>query len=245
MLLSSSWTARAAAAVGVLAATVALSGCSGSSSAGKQAGGSGSPTPSATATTLSLDKAKALAAAAVLTSADLPGYTSKPQTHDASDDATEKQVEACIGLTEPHYVTRNIGMAYSKGTDEIDSSADVVESTAVAQQQLHGLLSSKAPTCFIRTLKTALGSSGITFVSGSAKRVPLTVAGSDGAFGFRLAVVAKAQGRTINITGYETGSLVGQVEIDVTLISVGPSSVTLADVTALATKATARVRSAY
>ena len=245
MHLSSSWTARAVA-LGVLTATVALSGCSGSSSAGKQGGGSsGSPTPSATATTLSLDKAKALAAAAVLTSADLPGYTSKPQTHDASDDATEKQVEACLGLTVPHYVTRNLGTSYSKGTDEIDSGADVVESTAVAQQQLQGLLSSKAPTCFIRTLKTALASAGITFVSGSAKRVPLTVPGSDGAFGFRLAVVAKAQGRTINITSYETGSLVGQVEIDVTLVSVGPSSLTLADVTALATKATARVRSAY
>jgi hypothetical protein len=244
MLCSFSWTARAAG-IGVVAAAVALSGCSGSSSAGKQAGGpSGSPTPSATATTLSLDKAKALAAAAVLTSADLPGYTSKPQTHDASDDATEKQVEACLGLTVPHYVTRNIGTSFSKGTDEIDSSADVVESAAVAQQQLQGLLSSKAPTCFVRTLKSALASSGITVVSGSAKRVPMTVAGSDGAFGFRLAVVAKAQGRTINITGYETGSLVGQVEIDVTLISVGPSSVTLGDLTALTTKATARVRAA-
>jgi hypothetical protein len=104
--------------------------------------------------------------------------------------------------------------------------------------------SSKAPACLEKVLRSVLGSSGATVDSFSAKPVPVSVAGSDGGFGYQMAISTSSQGQRLTLTGYEIGTLVGQVELDLSVIASAASDVTLADTTALMSTATARVRAA-
>lgn len=231
---------RSVATVAVACATLVLAGCGGSSSP-STAKPKASPTP----TPLTTAKAQSLAAAGILTSADLPGYASKPQTHDATDTANDKKMQDCLGLPMPTYLTRNFGTSFTKGTVEFDSSADVASSVSGATTQLTALKGPKAATCFEQVVKEALAGAGVTAKSATATPVPMTVPGSDGSFGYQLAVTARAQGQTIKVTGFEVGSLVGQVEIEIGAITFGTGSISLDQTTALLTKVTGRVKAAY
>ena len=204
-----------------------------------------STTPTAsTPVALTLAKAKILAAAAVLTDADLPGYAAKAQGHDATNVAFDAKMATCLGVTNPTYLTRNFGTAFSKGGVEIDSSADVATSAANAKTQLAGMTSSKAPTCLKSQLTAAFASSGLTATSFSAQPVSVTVPGRDAAFAYRIVLAATVQGHKIEIRGFITGSLVGQVEVSLAVLVPSATPVTLEQTTALQTKTTARTKAA-
>jgi len=164
---------------------------------------------------LTLEKAKILAAAAVLTEADLPGYTTKAQTHDASSDVLDAKMATCLGVTASTYLTRNFGTVFSKGDLEIDSSADVATSIAEAKKQLAEMTNSKAPACLKSQLTAVLASSGFTVTSFSAQHAPVKIPGSDVAFMYTMALTGTVQGRNIELRGFNAGSLVGQVEVGV------------------------------
>ena len=226
----------------VVIASTLLGGCGGSSGGSKE---HNAASPSATSTSLSAAKAKTLAAAGVLTEADLPGYTAKPQTHDASDDASDALMQRCLGLSKQSYLARNFGTAFTKGTDEIDSSADVASSPDEAHAELQAIGSSKAPGCFKQVLTKLMASNALTVKSITTTKAQATVQGSDGSFGYLLDMTATTRGQTVRLQGYEVGALVGQVEIDVTSIAVGGAGgVTLSQVLSLAGIAAKRVRSA-
>lgn len=221
-----------------LAAT--LGGCGGSSK--------GSPvtktSPSPTAAPLTAATAKALAAAGVLTKADLPGYTTAAQEHDASDDQTDAALAACLGVPTPTYLARDFGTAFTKGELEIDSSVDIATTAAAAKDELTAYTSAKAPTCVKQTLTAVLAKSGITVTSFTATPQPVTVSGSDTSFGYALTLAGTTQGQTINLSGYEAGALVGQAEVSLSTIASSQDAITLPQVTALLTTAVGRVRAA-
>ena len=230
-------------AFALIVAIALATGCGGSSGGPKATNGS---TPSSSPTSLSVTKAKMLATAGVLTEADLPGYTAKPQTHTATDDETDALMQRCLGLPVQSYLTRNFGTAFTKGTDEIDSSADVASSVDIGRSELQAIGGDKSPGCFKQVLAKLMATHGLAVKSITATKVPATVPGSDGSFGYLLDMTATSSGQTLRLRGYETGSLVGQVEIDVTSIAVGGTgSVTLDRVLALAGIAVHRVRAAY
>ncbi len=227
-----------------LCAAVALTGCGGSSSQPSTTSTTASAKAAVTPVALTLEKAKFLAAAAVLTETDLPGYTTKAQAHDASNDELDAKMATCLGVTASTYLTRNFGTAFSQGELEIDSSADVATSTADAKKQLADMTSSKAPDCLKSQLTAALASSGFTVTSFSAQHAPVTIPGSDAAFIYTLALTGTVQGRNIELRGFNAGSLVGQVEVGVSVFAPTATTFTLEQTTALLTKATERTRAA-
>jgi hypothetical protein len=224
-------TALALAATAVL---VLSAGCGGSS---KKA--SSSPTPLTTA------KAQALATAAVLTEADLPGYKAEKQSHDAEDEAFDTRVATCLGLAKPTYLARDFGTAFTKGSLEIDSSADVAPSAAAGLIELQALTGSKAEGCLKAEFTTLIAASGGTVKAFTLTPMTINVPGADAVFGYKLDFAANAGGQALSFTGYDVGSLVGQVEIDVTVIdSSGSSSFGLDQAVALLSKVTDRTKAA-
>lgn len=227
-----------------LCAAVALTGCGGGSSQSTTSTRSSAATATPTPVALTLAKAKTLAAAAVLTDADLPGYATNAQTHKASNDQLDAKMDICLGVTAPTYLTRNFGTAFSKGDLEIDSSADVATSTADAMKQLAGMTSSKAPDCLKSQLTAALASSGFTVTSFSAQHPSVTIPGSDAAFIYMIALTGTVQGRNVELDGFNAGSLVGQVEVGMSVFAPSATTFTLEQTTALLTKATERTKAA-
>gem|GEM_PF-3374907 len=227
-----------------LCAAVALTGCGGNSSQPSTTSTTASAKAAVTPVALTLEKAKILAAAAVLTEADLPGYTTKAQTHDASNDVLDAKMATCLGVTASTYLTRNFGTAFSKGELEIDSSADVATTVAEAKKQLAEMTNSKAPACLKSQLTAVLASSGFTVTSFSAQHASVTIPGSDVAFMYTMALTGTVQGRNIELRGFNAGSLVGQVEVGVSVFAPSATSFTLEQMTALLTKATERTKAA-
>lgn len=225
-----------------LCAAVALTGCGSSQSTTSTTSSAATAAPTPVA--LTLTKAKVLAAAAVLTDADLPGYATNAQTHKASNDELDAKMATCLGVTAPTYLTRNFGTAFSKGDLEIDSSADVATSTADAMNQLAGMTSSKAPDCLKSQLTAALASSGFTITSFSAQHPSVTIPGSDAAFIYMIALTGTVQGRNVELGGFNAGSLVGQVEVGLSVFAPSATTFTLEQTTALLTKATERTKAA-
>lgn len=224
-----------------VSATALVAGCGG----GDKTSSTPSSSPSAsTAAAVTSDQTKAASDAAVLTAADLPGFTAATQTHDPSDDANDAKLATCLGVPTPTYLSRNFGTAFTKGDLEIDSSADVAQSVEAAKVQLAGFTSAKAPDCIKSVLSDLFASSGSTITSFSAKPLPVTIAGSDASFGFTFEFSATEQGQSIQLSGYELGSLVGQVEIDVEGFGTPATPATTDQGITLLTTATGRAKAA-
>jgi hypothetical protein len=150
-----------------------------------------------------------------------------------------------MGLPTPaHYLARNFGTAFTKGTEEADSSADVATSAAVARQDMQALTGPKAAPCFKQQIGPALSADGLTVKSFSAQLVAVHVAGADASFGYNYAIDATASGHPVQIRGFEIGALVGQVEIDLTVIGTPPLSISLAQGQRLAATSVSRLKAA-
>jgi len=228
---------------GLLAAGIAVgvAACGGSSSNGNSAA---SPATSHSPAALTAQEAKSLAAAAILRAADMPGYTAKPGTHDASDASSEAAEQRCLGLPPQQFRARDFGTMFTKGDLEVDSSADVASSVQDARQQLAAITGSKAKACLKQTIDALVHSSGGTVRSFSAQLVPVTIADADAAFAYRLSVQAAFNGQAVTIGGYEVGTLVGPVEVDTQSNGTAPLAQTLAQIEHLAQISTTRERAA-
>ncbi len=220
-------------------ALLALTGCSGGSSVSSK---TAAPTP--TATPLTATAAAAQAKAAILTTADLPGYAATKQTHDAGDDANDAKLATCLGVPAPTYLARDSGTSFTKGEVEVDSSADVAKTAAAGKAELAAFTGATAPGCLKDVLSSVVGASGLTVTTFTAEPQTVTVVGSDAAFGYKLAFTGTTQGRTIEFSGFETGALVGQVEVSVSVIASAASRYPLANAVGLLTTAVGRVKTA-
>jgi hypothetical protein len=170
-------------------------------------------------------KAKKLARAGVLTAADMPGYTGTRNPYDPTDAADDKAFYACLGAKVPTYVARNRGASYEKGPRSMDSSSYVLPSVKAAKADLKASTSAKVPGCMKQALKRSVEREGATVRSVTVKKVPVTVAGADGAFAYRIVLDAQVDDILIRIAGFQVGVLVGQTEISLSPTVVnGPPS---------------------
>ena len=144
----------------------------------------------------------------------------------------------------PTHTPRPAGTAYSNGDPATDPSADVAASIADATNQPGNRTSSTAPDCRKAQLTAAFAGSGFTVTSFSAQPVSVTIPGSDAAFVYTMAVAGTVQGRNIEVYGFSAGSLVGQVEVGVSVFAPSATTFTLEQTTALLAKATERTRAA-
>jgi hypothetical protein len=188
-------------------------------------------------------EAKRLAAAAILTKADLPGYTAKAG-EDSEDEAADKKIYGCLGVAKPKYLTRDWGRAFTKGDLEIDSSADVVESVSAAEKEIHAFKNPAATACVKDQFTGLFAGTGAQVTKLTVDPVKPTVAGADDAFGFRLSITLSGPGGTAEMTGLIIGTLVGPVEISVASFQTGSDSFTLKKAEALAAISTRRVKAA-
>jgi hypothetical protein len=226
---------QAALAVVATALLVLTAACSSDS---KKSSG---PTP----TPLSTPQAQALASAAVLTAADMPGYKAEPETHDADDQASEDRVVTCLGLGKPSYLARNFGTSFSKGTLEVQSSADVAHSAAQARTELAALTGSKAEGCLKAEFAQLVSGSGGSITKFELTPIEVSVNGADDTFGYKLEFSASAAGQTLTFSGFDLGALVGQVEVDIQVFdSSGTPGLTTDQAEALLQKVTDRTKAA-
>jgi hypothetical protein len=229
---------------GLIAAGIAVGVAACSSGSSSNAHSASTPTTSHSAAALTVQEAKTLAAAAILRDADMPGYTAKPGTHDATDVRSEAQEQRCLGLPPQQFRARDFGKEFTKGDLEVDSSADVASSVADGKQQLAAITGSKAKGCLKQALDAIVAASGGTVRSFSANLVPATIADADAAFAYQLSVQAAFNGQAVTIAGYEVGTLVGQVEVDTQATGTAPLPLTLAQAEHLAQISTSRERAA-
>lgn len=223
-------------AVGAAALLSLLTACGGSAK---------TSSPNRTPAPLTAEKGQALATAAVLTGADMPGFTPKKQTHDASDVASENRITSCLGRGTPTYLARDFGTSFTRGRLEVDSSADVAQGSAAARADLAAITGSKAKGCLETEFGSLLSTSGATLTSFSLTPETIVVPGSAAAFAFKIAIAGTAGGQRLNIRGYQVGCLVGQVEIDVDVIDFsGSAAFTLDQAVALLKTVTDRTKAA-
>lgn len=218
-------------------ALLLIAGCGGGSSPKVTASPAPSPTP------LTAAQAKTLAAAGILTAADLPGYEVAPGEGESEADA--KKLAACLGITHTPYLAVDNGRTFTKGDLEISSSVDVATSAVEAKAELAGYDSAKGVTCGKQQIAAFFTEEGLTVKTLNITRTPISVPGADGSFAYTLDVSATSPGGTIAARqGYQLGSLVGQVEIGLSVFSQGAPAVSLTEATALLVKAVERVKAA-
>ena len=220
----------------VVCFALALSGCGGGSSAKHSTTPTPSPTP------LTAAQAKVLAAAAVVAAEDLPGYKAEIQKTDPSDAASTAALDRCIGVPVTTYLAEDPGKAYTLGPLEIDSSGSVVTTAAMAKGEVDALIS-KGQAC----IKTAiLDGQGSDLSKAAVTITPqtLTVPGADEAFVYDIILTGESQGHAVALSGSEAGALVGQTEIQISTFGEAHSGLSVDELTALLTKAVARVKAA-
>ena len=220
----STTTLTLALAVGLVA------GCSGSGSG--SGGGTSQPKPTAAAPALTVTEATAAAAAINLTAADLPGYTGKPAAAKTAQDKADAAAFAhCYGGVDPALNVLDVASDdFAKGQalsmQQVSSSVAFVRTAAEGHQDLTAVQSPAAAGCVKDYVGKAVASAaGKDLTVASTEVAPLTPAevaasGTDGAFGYRITVTAKASGLTVPFYVDLLGCLKGRTETTLTVLSV-------------------------
>ena len=192
--------------------------------------------PSATAeAALSAAEAEALAKASLLTSADLPGYTSTPAltSEDPEEEAAEAELEECVGVQSPDYLAEESSPDFSKGelpaAVEVSSEVSVVKTADEGKADLEAFLSDKALACFEsffdKALQAEVGAdSGITFGEATVTRRSISRPdAADESFALRLSTSVEAGGQSFPVVVDIAGALVGRAELSLLSSSFGGS----------------------
>jgi hypothetical protein len=144
-------------------------------------------------------KATALAKAALPRAADLPGWHAVPPRPDSPGDAAfDRRLNECMGrIPTPDAATAQA--SFAKGPERIDAGVDVVGTLAQADGDLADLRNPAFRDCLVR----ALALPGTVRVS--ARHVPVTVRGSDGAAAIVLEAANGARSAAVVLVGARVG----------------------------------------
>ncbi len=210
--------------------------------------------PAGAAAALTKPQAKAIANVAVVMQKDLPKqYFTPPRSANEPDRKDERAFYKCLGIAEPSYLGRNVGMKFlyadkvgspEATTLEVDSKADVVDSVDAAVANQQKLRTAKAVSCYRERLVKAISRN----LRGTPKAVAVelleaTVAGADEAWAYRVTFTISSGGRDVSGNGYVLGARVGQALLTVAYTGSG-KDFALDEVTALAAKPVARAQQA-
>jgi hypothetical protein len=203
--------ALATVALGALA-TVAACGGGGSSTA---------PQKSVTKA-----QAQAIATRINLSTADLPGYTSSPNTESAKDKAGDAQLSKCSGTTPDSAAFSDTNSPnFDKGQTQVSSEVEVEPSASAVQHDLAAIKTSHAQQCVSEQLKPVL--TAIAGVSGlTIHRVSISepTSGTSGSFGLAAQIGLTAGGAHHELTQTELGFGRGNVEFTLSIQTVGSSA---------------------
>jgi hypothetical protein len=203
-------------ALPVLAAlALLLAGCG--SSGTKKTSTSG--TPATSEKKLTKGEAVALANAIALKASDVPaGYKSSPAEPESKEDEFGEQLAKCAGgagnahrlakVKSPEF-TREAGLHRVS----MQSSVEVQETPALAQQDLRAIRSERGKTCFSQFLDKQLGgksSSGATIGHATVTEGTPPASSADGGFALHVSLNIEYQGikvpTSVEILGFISGS---------------------------------------
>lgn len=165
--------------------------------------------------TVSADKAKMLAKAGVLTKKDLAGYEQERLTATKQDDKAEAALYKCLGVPAPAFTARNRGFSYASPAEpmDIETLADVANSTKAAKRYFRAVKSAKAPGCLEEQLAAFAERNGSQAHGVKIVAKKITVRGVDGAIAFRYRATFEGQFGSLKITYCQILMRVGQTEI--------------------------------
>jgi hypothetical protein len=179
--------ARASALAVILAAGAA--GC-GSSSSSTSASAPWTPA-----------RAQAFAAGVILTPADVAGFTASPHQGTAADRQNVAQLASCAGAVDPSRRIVDVHSDdFSRGSgvqaQQAGSSADVLPSTSLAEQDFMKFTAASARTCVsayvARALAQSPSSSPVKFGTPSILTLALPRGTSANSFGYRFVIPVTA-----------------------------------------------------
>jgi len=179
----------------------------------------------------------------VLRRADLPGFAAKPQTDDAADDEEKRTFLKCAGIAPPDYVLRDFGTAFTQGTLEIDSAADVVASDAEAVAAANALATDKAANCWKATKHQIEKTPKVTVTKLSTTLAPFTVKGADGGAVYHVVVDFTGPAGKSSADAYVVKFAIGSTELTLAGTRTGGAA-SLDQLTTLADVLAGRVRKA-
>jgi hypothetical protein len=213
-------------AVALLSASFALAGCSGGSSGGTTT----TPAP----VVMSRAQANSIAARVNLAAANLPGYTSAPDTLSAKDKAQNAALSKCIGTTPPSEAlidaySRN----FAKGPVLISSEFEVVSTTKDVQHDLVAIKQAKARRCISEQLNQELAPHGLTHIVTSFTTIPVSKAGTNGVFGLNATIRFTEAGTRRQLIESQIGLARANVELSLDITNGSTTPIPAALITKL------------
>jgi hypothetical protein len=218
---------RSLFAAAALGAGALLSGCGGGGHSRSTGARASSSTPPATTKT----RALALARAINLRPRDVPGYKATPASEheSAREKALTRELEKCAGgAGEAHRLAEAKSDQFKREAkgfpQEVSSSVSVEQSRANAEQDLRAIRSTRGQRCIVKLVGDALKTKnlgGATVGAGSITAGTPPAAGTDGAFGLRLALPITVQGITVHAYLDFLGFLHGAEEVTLQSSGVG------------------------
>lgn len=218
------------AALALLPSTLLATACDGGRGPTARSGsGASAPTgvsvtvPAGAASGASSSADRALAAAINLTSSDLPGWTSTPNTTTAADRAMQARLVECAGGPDPAAIqvvdlgSPTFRTGAGNAGSVVTSNVTTVRSAADGRRDLAAMQNDKLPACIEQVTVPYLRSrlpAGATISQVSVERLGPPAGVSD-SFSYRLVVPVSAAGQgTVTIISDTTGFLVGRVEVE-------------------------------
>jgi hypothetical protein len=152
---------------------------------------------------------------------DLPHSKATPNSN--TPGALDSQLASCAGTSPPAAAIVNLNSpSLDIGTglqqQSFSSNVKVLPSKAIVAKDLAAIMSGKAQACIKALLPKAIAqsaSSRVKFTGVTLTPLPVSVSGTDGAFGYRLTVSAStaAAGQQLKIMVDEFGAAVGRIEL--------------------------------
>lgn len=155
-----------------------------------------------------------------LRASDVPGFIGSPNPYTATDRAQDRALAACAGGVSPDralVIINSPSFAVGAGTrtQTIGSSVIVLPSSALVEQDVGSLRSTRGQACLTRSLDAALeqGSGPASFSRFRISMLSVPMAGTMATFALRLYTVLSAGGRHFAYYTDALGAGIGHGEI--------------------------------
>ena len=199
-------------------------------------GGGGSPSPAASPD-VSAAQAERLVKAGLLRPADVPGYRREPASSDEPDSGG-----TC--LRDPETVAEG-DASYARGGVLVVSDVYVTPRAASAAGFAAYVADDDTMDCLRRALVARLTTSDQTFTARDPARFRVSVRGADASYGYAVALAGtRDDGRKGRLSVLSVGATTGPAIVEVTALGAPDRLPSRARLTALLSRAVARVRAA-
>jgi hypothetical protein len=188
----------------------------------------GAPGAAAKAKTPTKAAATAFAKKVNLTTADVAGFTGKPNKTTASDQRQSEMLAKCSGGIDPRREVVDVpSLDFSlagTGAEEVSSDVSVLPSAQLVAADLRAVKSARGRKCLTQAtgrLLASMDASGVTYGTTTLTTLKRSAPGSDGSFAYRLRVNATASGVKVPFFVDSLGFASGKAEVGLTTLGIG------------------------